>query len=71
MRKIKMLGLAMGLTVAAMMQATTGAANDVPTCEDRCRAEYEACQVFCSRNPCLVPCEYGYNICLRNCGTEK
>jgi hypothetical protein len=69
MRKLKMMALAMGLAVTAMMQASTGAAD--LTCEEKCREEYEACQIFCSKNPCLVPCEFGYNICIRNCGSES
>ncbi len=68
MRKIKMLALAMGLAVTAMMQPSTGAAD--LTCEERCRREFEACQIFCSKNPCLVPCEHGYNVCIRECGSE-
>lgn len=70
MRKIKMMALAMGLAVTAMMQANTSAAD--LTCEEKCRREYEACQVICSQNPCLVSCEFGYNICInRNCGSES
>ncbi|HKI01861.1 MAG TPA: hypothetical protein VKK31_07780 [Thermoanaerobaculia bacterium] len=69
MRKIKFMALAMGLTVTAMMQARNGAAD--LTCEERCREEYARCVVFCSKTPCFVPCEYGYNICLNNCGSES
>jgi hypothetical protein len=69
MRKIKMMGLAMGLAVAAMMQANNSSAG--LTCEQQCRADYEQCQIICSKNPCFVPCEYNYNICLNNCGSES
>jgi hypothetical protein len=69
MRKIKMLALAMGLAVAAMMQANTGAA--ATTCEQRCLEQYRQCQIICSKNPCIVSCEYNYNICLNNCGSES
>jgi len=67
MRKIKMLALAMGLAFTAL-QASNGAAA---TCEENCRAEYEQCQVICSKNPCLVSCDFGLRICLSNCGSES
>lgn len=67
MRKIKMMALAMGLAVTAMMQA--GNSDAALTCEQQCRADYNQCQVICSKNPCFVPCEYNYNVCLGNCGS--
>ena len=69
MQKIKMMALALGLAVTAMMQASTGSA--ALTCEEQCREDYRRCQVICSKNPCLVSCEYNYNICLNNCGSES
>ena len=69
MRKIKFLALAMGLAVTAMMQAKNGAA--ATTCEEQCRQDYQRCQVICSKNPCLVSCEYNLNICLNRCGSES
>ena len=69
MRKIKMMALAMGLAVAALMQANTGAA--ATTCEDRCFEQYRQCRIICSKNPCIVSCEYNYNVCLNNCGSES
>ena len=69
MRKIKMMGLAMALTVTAMMQASTGAAD--LTCERRCFEQYRQCQVECSKNPCLISCDFLYNRCLNNCGSES
>jgi hypothetical protein len=70
MRKIKMLALAMGLAFTAL-QATSSSANSIPTCELRCRAEYNQCQEICSKTPCLVSCEFGLRICLNNCGSES
>lgn len=69
MRKIKMMALAFGLAVTAMMQPSTGAAD--LTCEEKCREQYRQCQIICSKNPCLVSCEFGYNICINNCGSES
>jgi len=66
MRKIKMLALAMGLAFTAL-QASSSAAI---TCEENCRVEYRRCQVICSKNPCLVSCEFGLQNCLNNCGSE-
>ena len=71
MRKIKMMALAMGLAltaITAMMQPSPGAAD--LTCEARCREEYEACEIFCSKNPCLISCDYGLRVCLDRCGSE-
>jgi hypothetical protein len=70
MRKIKMLALAMGLAFTAL-QAGSSSANEIPTCQLRCRAEYEQCQVICSKTPCLVSCDFGLRICLNNCGSES
>jgi hypothetical protein len=69
MRKIKMLALAMGLAFTAMQASNGNAATT--TCEEKCRAEYEQCQVICSKNPCLVSCDFGLRICLNNCGSES
>ena len=67
--KLKMMGLALGLGMTAMMQA--GNSNAAPTCEKQCQIDYERCQVFCSKNPCFVACETTYEICLDNCGSES
>jgi len=67
MRKIKMLALAMGLAFTALQASNGDAAT---ACEQNCRAEYQQCQVICSKNPCLVSCDYGLRICLDNCGSE-
>lgn len=67
--KIRIMALALGLGITAMMQADNSAA--APSCEQQCRIEYEQCQVFCSKNPCFAACETTYSICLDNCGTES
>ncbi|HEX9943514.1 MAG TPA: hypothetical protein VGG03_15990 [Thermoanaerobaculia bacterium] len=67
MRKIKMMALAMGLGFTAMYASNGSAATQ---CEIDCRRQYNQCQVICSKNPCLVSCEYNLQICLDNCGSE-
>lgn len=67
--KIKMVALALGLGVTAMMQA--GNSNAAPSCEKQCQIEYEQCKVFCSKNPCFVACETTYEICLNDCGSDS
>ena len=66
--KIKMMALALGLGMTAMMAGNTAA--DAP-CEKQCQVEYEQCKVFCSKNPCFVACETSYGFCLDNCGSES
>ena len=68
MRKIKMMALAMGLTITALQAGNSAAST---TCEDKCYEEYRECQIFCSKTPCFVPCEIPLRICLDNCGTES
>ena len=67
--KIRMAALALGLGITAMMQAGNSAAD--PVCEQQCWTDYQQCQAFCSKNPCFVSCEFGYENCLANCGSES
>lgn len=67
MRKIKLMALALGLAFSAMYTADGSATTQ---CEIDCRRQYEQCKVICSKNPCLVSCEFNLNICLNNCGSE-
>ena len=47
--KLKMMGLALGLGLTAMMQANDSNAD--PVCEQQCFVDYQQCQEFCSRKP--------------------
>lgn len=65
MAKIKMLGLALGLAFVAAQSNTSAVAL---TCQEKCRIQYEECQVICSKNPCLISCELQARLCLQGCG---
>ena len=67
MKKIKLLTLAMGLSVLAL-QANRGAADT--TCEAQCRANNLQCQVTCSQNPCLISCDQALQYCLDSCQAQ-
>lgn len=67
MRKVMLLGLAMGLS---FMAAQTNEAVAV-TCQEQCKIDYVQCRVICDKNPCLVSCDFLLNRCLNNCGTES
>jgi hypothetical protein len=69
MRKIKMLALAMGLSFLALQTGKSEAVQT--TCQDDCYRGYRQCQIICSKNPCLVSCEFNLNRCLNNCGSES
>jgi hypothetical protein len=64
MKKIKMLTLAMGLSLLAL-QADRGVADT--TCEAQCRANNVQCQITCSQNPCLISCDQQLQYCLDSC----
>jgi hypothetical protein len=64
-KKMTFLALALGMATTALMAGTSSAASQ---CELDCRAQYNQCQVICSKNPCLVSCEFNLNRCLNNCG---
>lgn len=68
MSKIKMLTLAMVLACTAL---ATRSGSAITQCEADCRTQFDQCQVICSKNPCFVSCQYLYNICLNNCGSES
>jgi hypothetical protein len=38
------------------------------SCEAQCQRDYHRCVPICSKNPCLVSCEFVLQICLSNCG---
>jgi len=40
-------------------------------CEQQCYRDYRRCIPICSKNPCLVSCEFVLEICLSNCGLES
>jgi len=65
MRKIKMLTLAMGLSLLALAADRSGAAT---TCEQQCYAGQAQCQSICNKNPCLISCEDQLRFCLQGCG---
>jgi hypothetical protein len=64
-KKMTFLALALGMATTALMAGTSSAAS---TCELKCRAEYDQCQVICSQVPCLISCEFSLNKCLNRCG---
>jgi hypothetical protein len=41
------------------------------SCEQQCMRDYRRCVPICSKNPCLVSCEFVLEICLSNCGVES
>jgi len=41
------------------------------SCEQQCWRDYRRCVPICSKNPCLVSCEFVLQICLSNCGVES
>ena len=65
MRKIKMLGLAMGLAFVASQGSQPAVAGG--WCEGACHNQYLQCQVICSKNPCLISCEDQLRYCLNGC----
>ena len=67
-KKMTFLALALGMATSALMVGTSSAASQ---CELDCRTQYNQCQVICSKNPCLVSCEFNLNRCLNNCGSEQ
>ena len=36
-------------------------------CEAQCVADFFQCQRICSRNPCLVSCEFLFDLCVAGC----
>lgn len=67
MRKIQLLGFAMGLSFMALHPYRAAAA---PTCEQQCQMDYQQCQQICSQNPCFVSCDTTLQACLSNCGSN-
>jgi hypothetical protein len=68
MRKIKMLALAMGLSLVALHADRSGATT---TCEQQCYAGQPQCQIICSKHPCLISCADQLQFCLNGCGSES
>jgi len=68
MRKIKLLTLAMGLSILAL-QADRSAAD--PTCEQQCQINNKDCQKICSENPCLISCDQQLQYCLDGCQSQS
>jgi hypothetical protein len=64
MKRIKMLALAMGLSVMAL-SANRSAAD--PPCRVQCQQNYDQCQAICSQNPCFVSCDTTLQSCLSSC----
>ncbi|HTG33920.1 MAG TPA: hypothetical protein VLB76_13405 [Thermoanaerobaculia bacterium] len=68
MRKIKMLTLAMGLSLLALAADRSGAET---TCEQQCRINDRQCQIICSKNPCLISCADQLRFCLDGCNISS
>ena len=68
MRNFKLLALGLGLSFLAL-HADRGTA--ATTCEQQCWANYQQCQVVCSKNPCLISCEDQVQYCLNSCDSES
>ena len=68
MRKIKMLTLALGLSLVALHAGRSGATT---TCEQQCYANDPQCRVICSKNPCLISCDDQLRYCLNGCNSES
>jgi hypothetical protein len=66
-RKIKMLSLALGLSVLALHANRSGATT---TCEQQCYAGQQQCQITCSKHPCLISCADQLQFCLNGCGSS-
>ncbi len=64
MRKIKLLTLAMGLSLMAL-SASRGSAD--PSCQTQCQTDYAQCQQICNQNPCFVSCDTNLQNCLAAC----
>jgi len=64
MNKIKLLALAMGLSLMAL---TAGRGAAEPTCQEQCQISYEQCQEVCSQNPCFFSCDARLDYCLSQC----
>ena len=67
-KKMMMLSFALGLAVTALTASNSSAATQ---CENDCHAQYVQCQQICSKNPCLVSCQYNLDHCLAACGSES
>ena len=68
MRKIKMLTLALGLSMVALHADRSGATT---TCEQQCYAGQSQCQITCRKNPCLISCEDQLRFCLQGCNSSS
>lgn len=64
MRKVKMLALAIGLSLMAL-HASRGAAASA--CEEQCNVNYQRCQQVCSVNDCIISCDTQLQACLSSC----
>jgi hypothetical protein len=62
--------VAMFVTFAMGLLALTTPAV-ATSCETQCQQDYRRCLPICSKNPCLVSCEFVLEICLSNCGSES
>ena len=64
MKSIKLLALAMGLSLMAL---TAGRGAAEPTCQEQCQINYGHCQEVCSQNPCIISCDTALQSCLSSC----
>jgi hypothetical protein len=68
MKKVKLLGVVLGLVLCAAAFADAPPIIPSNSCQAQCLAEFRQCQALCSRVLCLVPCETLLDACLlTNC----
>ena len=69
MRKVKLLGVILGLALCAAAFADAPPFIPGDACQAQCLADFRQCQATCRQVLCLVPCETLLDSCLLlNCG---
>ena len=66
MRKVKLLGVVLGLVLCAAAFADAPPVVPSNSCEAQCLADFRQCEATCRKVLCLVPCDLLFNACLTN-----
>lgn len=69
MRKVKLLGIVLGLVLCTAAFADAPPFTPGDSCQAQCLAEFQQCEATCRKVFCFVPCETPLEACLLlNCG---
>ena len=66
MRKVKLLGIVLGLLLCAAAFADLPPIIPGNACQAQCLADFRKCEADCRNVICLIPCDFLLNACLLN-----